>query len=325
MLVLDKKDKQILFELDRNSRQSINEIARKTRLSRDVVRYRIQRLEKNGFIKGYITLIDFTKLGFQIVRLYLKLQNTTLEIEEEIINYLVNQDSVIIVYQTDGAYEVALGILVKDLNDYQDFYNDLLTKFRPYIVDKNFSVLSDLIHYFRNYLIDKNRGDYSELSTGSFQPFDYEKNDILILKEISTNARSSLVLLSKKLGLPVSTIKYRIKLMEKKKLIVAYKSIIDYHKLGYEYYKVDLILEDLSLIPLLKEFVRNHPNVLYRDVAIGGSDFEFDCELRSQDDFYNLIESIRSLMPKKIRSFFYYKTIGVYKHSYFPGLLLSDI
>jgi DNA-binding Lrp family transcriptional regulator len=67
---LDKKDQQLIFELDQNSRQSINSIAKKTKLSRDVVNYRIKQLEKKKIINGYFALIDFNKLGYQAIRLY---------------------------------------------------------------------------------------------------------------------------------------------------------------------------------------------------------------------------------------------------------------
>ena len=42
--------------------------------------------------------------------------------------------------------------------------------------------------------------------------------------------------------------------------------------LGYEYYKVDLELEDLSILPALNQFIVQHSHVIYRDIAIGGSD-----------------------------------------------------
>ncbi len=325
MIEIDKKDKEILFALDRNCRQSLNAIAKKTRLSKDVVRYRIHRLEKEGYITGYISVIDFTKLGHHIVRLYVKLQNTTAKIEEEIVNYLMQQETIIIVYRTDGNYELAIGFLVKDLRDYQETFEAFLNRYRPYVVDKNFSVFHDYLQYFRNYLVEEKERDYTELSTGSHKLYEYDDTDILILNEISTYARMSLVDLSQKLYIPINTIKYRLKNLERNKVIVAYRALIDYHKFGFDYYKVDFILEDRSIMSALQEFVRRNPYIIYRDSSIGGSDFEFDCELPSQAAFYALIEEIRTLFPKKIRSFFYYKAIRIYKYSYFPRLLLNEV
>jgi len=317
MLKLDKKDYRILFELDRNCRQSINELSRKTRLSRDVVRYRIKRLEEKKILEQYITLIDYGKLDYTLVRLYLKLQNTTAKIEEEIMKEILSQEKLFTAYRTDGKYEFALAFLVKDMNEYQRAYDAIFQKYRKYIIEKSVSVFLNFVHYYRNYLVDTDR-DFTEITVKGKCVSDFDDIDVLILKELSENARIPVLELAKKLKLSSTAITYRIRNLEKKKIIMAYRATINHHKLGYQYFKVDLILEDLSIIPALHEHITRHPNILYRDVAVGGTDFEFDCELRNQEEFYELIEEIRTLFPGKIREFFYYKAIKIYKFMYFP-------
>ncbi|KQX02945.1 AsnC family transcriptional regulator [Ensifer sp. Root423] len=51
--VLDRTDELILSELKANSRVSHIELANKVNLSRNAVRVRIERLERDGVIKGY--------------------------------------------------------------------------------------------------------------------------------------------------------------------------------------------------------------------------------------------------------------------------------
>jgi DNA-binding Lrp family transcriptional regulator len=113
-------------------------------------------------------------------------------------------------------------------------------------------------------------------------------------------------------------VKYKLKNLEKNKVIVAYKLLLDTSKLGYEYYKVDLELEDITIIPQLTYFITHHPNVIYQDLAVSSSDFEFDCEFQSQKYFYQFMEELKSLAPQKIRNYSYYKAIKIYKYSYFP-------
>lgn len=50
---LDHTDKLILSELTLNSKQSHSQIADKVNLSRNAVRQRIERLERDGIIQGY--------------------------------------------------------------------------------------------------------------------------------------------------------------------------------------------------------------------------------------------------------------------------------
>lgn len=324
MYKLDQKDKQILFQLDVNSRQSINELAKGTKLSRDIVTYRMKQLEKAGLIQKYIAIIDFSKFVHNIVRLYLKLQNTTPEIESQIIQFFLQQKNTLTVLKIDGQYDVAVGFLVKDLHSYQYAYEQFQQKFRIYIAEKNFTVFLDYIHFHRNYLTEKKYYNCAPISTGSFQPYNYDQKDVELLILIKENARITLLELAQKLKMTATGVKYKLRNLEKNKVIVAYKLLLDISQLGYEYYKVDLQLEDLSIIPALNQFITQHPNVIYRDIAVGGSDFEFDCELSSPEDFYKLIEELKALFPKKIRNYSYFKVLKTYKYSYFPETLLNS-
>ena len=60
---LDVKDRKILYELDFNSRQSNSKIGKKVGLHKNVVNYRIKRMEKSGIISNYYTMIDTFKIG----------------------------------------------------------------------------------------------------------------------------------------------------------------------------------------------------------------------------------------------------------------------
>ena len=51
--LLDRTDEQILSELRTNARISHAELSARVNLSRNAVRVRIERLEREGFIKGY--------------------------------------------------------------------------------------------------------------------------------------------------------------------------------------------------------------------------------------------------------------------------------
>ena len=322
---LDHKDHLLLFELDRNSRQAINDLAKKTKLSRDVVAYRMKRLEQKGIIQKYITLIDFSKFAHYIIRLYLKLQNTTPEIEEEIAQFFVQQKNTLTAYKIDGEDQLAVGFLVKDLHSYQQTYEEFLKKYRSYVTGKKISTFLDYAHYHHNYLVEKKLQDHTAISTGSFQSYACDQNDLLLLNLIKENSRITLLELAQKMGMTATGVKYKLRNLEKNKVILAYKLLLDTSKLGYQYYKVDLELEDLNIVPALNEFIAQHPNVIYRNITVGGSDFEFDCEFRSQQEFYDFMDEMKALFPRKIRHYFYYKALKIYKYSYFPETLLTDM
>jgi Lrp/AsnC family transcriptional regulator, leucine-responsive regulatory protein len=64
--VLDDLNWHILEELQQNGRLSTVEIGRRIGLSAPAVADRIQKLEDQGYIKGYQTMLDLDKMGLTI-------------------------------------------------------------------------------------------------------------------------------------------------------------------------------------------------------------------------------------------------------------------
>lgn len=60
---LDRFDRAILMELERDGRLSIAALAQKVGLSKTPVQARLRQLETQGYIRGYSAIIDREKLG----------------------------------------------------------------------------------------------------------------------------------------------------------------------------------------------------------------------------------------------------------------------
>ncbi|MBW2976981.1 Lrp/AsnC family transcriptional regulator [Candidatus Woesearchaeota archaeon] len=318
---LDKVDKKLLFELDRNARQSYQQIAKKLRVSKDVVMYRAKRLEKEKVICGYYTLIDFSKLGYFIVRVYLKLQHMTPELEEKFIIDLVKNQSIFTVYKTEGEWDIAMGFIIQNFDEFYKAWEQVELKYKKYIFDRNMSILFEYTHYYRNYLVEKSAQDYTAKITGNSAKEDLDNKDILLLSCISSNARIPVVKLSRTLNLNASSVIYKIKKLEKKEIILGYRAMIDFGKLGYEYYKVDVNIADITKRRALRSYLQMHPNVVYEDITIGGSDVEFDLEVKNPDEFYSFMEELKRAYPLLIGTYSYYKARKIYKYLYMPELL----
>lgn len=64
---LDRLDKRILFELQRNGRISYVELADRIGLSATPCMERVKRLEKDGYIDGYYARLNPQKLGYHML------------------------------------------------------------------------------------------------------------------------------------------------------------------------------------------------------------------------------------------------------------------
>ena len=61
---LDLKDRKILYHLDLNSRQSFAQLGKKVGLHKDVVAYRVKKLQEKGIIENFFIIYDYLKLGY---------------------------------------------------------------------------------------------------------------------------------------------------------------------------------------------------------------------------------------------------------------------
>ena len=62
---------KLLIELMKNSRRSDRELARVIGISQPTVSRMIKKLEKEGYIREYTIIPDFSKLGFQMMTIFL--------------------------------------------------------------------------------------------------------------------------------------------------------------------------------------------------------------------------------------------------------------
>jgi len=317
---LDLRDKKLLYELDLDARQTYRELARKLGVSKEVIIYRMKQLEKKGVIEGFYTLIDFSKLGYQMFRVYVTLQNTSAEEEKEIFDYMIKQRNSFWVAKISGKWDFITAFLVKSVKEMDEIWNKFQLKFKKYIYEKNISSLYEYVHFRKDYLVDKSNPNFEPDITGSNETIEFDSMDIKLLKTIATNARISAVDIRKQIGITSTAVAYRIKQLEKKKVILGYRPMISLAKTGYEYYKIDLILEDVSIKNHLFEFARQNPNCVYIDRTVGGTDFEFDLELRNQREFQELIETVKNQFKGLIRTHKYYVATVIYKISYLPPI-----
>lgn len=312
------KDRKILYQLDLNARQTNSEIAKKVALSKDVVNYRIKKLEKEGIITSYYTIIDTSKLGYLSFRVYIKLLDTPPAIEKEILNFLINNKNVFFVADMNGLFDIAIGVWVKDIYEFEDFYLNFKRKYKQYIGKELISIFTIVYHFHRPYLLEKQSETKVEY-LGKSELVKHDKTDIRILKLISPNARIPIVDISKKLNIPERTVAFRIKQLERKKIIQGYRTLFNLNLLGYEYYKVDFILKDISRLKELISYAHHHPHIVYIDLTIAGTDFEFDLEVKNKKQFLNIINELRTKFPE-IREWSYFTVNKYVKLLYFPDV-----
>ena len=124
---LDKVDLQILRTLQENARLTTKELAAQVSLSSTPVFERLKRLEREGYIKKYIAVLDADKLnqGF-VVFCNVKLRRMNKDIAMEFTRIIQNIPEVTECYNISGSYDYLLKIHAPNIKYYQEFIINVL-------------------------------------------------------------------------------------------------------------------------------------------------------------------------------------------------------
>lgn len=124
---LDKVDLQILRTLQENARLTTKELAAQVSLSSTPVFERLKRLEREGYIKKYIAVLDADKLnqGF-VVFCNVKLRRMNKDIAMEFTRIIQNFPEVTECYNISGSYDYLLKIHAPNMKYYQEFIINVL-------------------------------------------------------------------------------------------------------------------------------------------------------------------------------------------------------
>ena len=119
---LDSIDIKILQQLQKNSRLTIKELGALVQLSPSPVFERMKRLEREGFIKKYVAVLDAEKIehGF-IVFCYLSMKQHSYENAQRIMQAVQDIPEIVECYNISGDYDFMLKIYTKDMKQYQQF------------------------------------------------------------------------------------------------------------------------------------------------------------------------------------------------------------
>ncbi len=127
--VLDDKDRALLAQLQRDSRQTVQQLAAAVGLSATPCWKRVKDMEAAGVIRGYGASVDRESVGLALcvlaeVNLTQHTENTVREFERAV----AACPQIVSCYSTTGAADYSITVLVEDIKTYEQFLHDTAFK-----------------------------------------------------------------------------------------------------------------------------------------------------------------------------------------------------
>lgn len=317
---LDKFDKKILFELEKDASLPESKIAKKIRRSKEFVNFRIDRLEKQNILLGYSAIVDMSKLGYFTFRVYLKWQNMTQRKKQTFYNWIKIKDNVWTTTVLHGKWDFAFFVGVKIdsyIKEFHKTWNTILLRYKRFIADSKIAIYAPVHNFNKQFFLDTpQRTAVIERIYGEGPPISFDETDEKIIHAYAANVRTPLTHIAKKLHLSSETVRQRIKKLEQKKVIVGYKINLNLPKMGYQGYRVDFTLNNVNRNTQLFEYLKQHKYFYQINRSIGGADFETEIVVENLSHLLKTLEHVMDRFRTTIKSYEYFG------YSEFPTLSL---
>ena len=127
-MILDETDKKILRLLQEDAHLTLKDISNKINLSLTPVHDRVKRLEKEGIIEKYVSVLNKQKLGINLtIYCQVTLVKQTQDISKGFNKSIMNMPEVVECNFVSGSFDYMLKIVLPDMESYHHFHQKKLS------------------------------------------------------------------------------------------------------------------------------------------------------------------------------------------------------
>ncbi len=320
MLKLDLSDKKILYELDKYSRQSNKQIAKKVGLSEQVTGNRIKRLIDNNIIDYFHVKTNPMALGYFHAKSYLRFHNLTQDKFNQLVEELKHQPRIFWLAALRGKYDLIVSIYIKSIAEFSQRYQELFKQWEPYILDRKILFLEKAFTYNQSHLWPKQPHQEIIYTKGCEEKIELDETDIKILRILNQEGRKPLVEIAKQINTSADTVNYRIKNLEKKGLITGFGAKINFSNMGNNYSIIFFKMQNMNSEKYLKleTWAKFNQKVVVLMKTLGDHEVEIELITSNQEELDHDIKSLREEFLSEIKDYEILEVTKEHRLTYFP-------
>jgi len=324
---LDLKDRRIIYMLSGDARMPLSRIAKAAKLSRDSVKYRINGYEKAGVLKGTMTAVDVSKLGYGTYHVFVKLNSPSGKAEKAILGEICALPSVRVVLKFFGSYDLEVAVIAKSFAQFDSILTGILSQLERFVKEYEIAIITSTYvsysvpgSFFKELNLKKDTFNITKI-VADYLP---DKKDMRLIRKIANDARMPLADIAHSLDTSPDAIGYRLnKLVESK--IISFRPVINYKSIGYT---THVLL--LNIMPLdstsekrLHSILASDENILWAVKTLGRFNVLAYVCTRDSSELQGTINRLREEFAEKIKQYEILLAAGEYKYTYAPECLFE--
>src|SRR3989338_7323616 len=306
---LDALDTKILSVLDKDARLTDSEIGKKTRASKQVIRYRLKKLQEDKIIENYYTMVDVGQLGFDSYYLFVQLTGLNSKQENELYQKILQKPYISWLITGVGRWDAVILFCAKSIAQFNNQLIELKILLGKNLHEHTYVTLIQAEHIGYKFVNpDKH---LSLKTTPKDQIFSLNNIDKKMLKTINQDARMQVTEIAENISEPIHVVHYHLKKLKKEGL-QWHLLLIKFNSVSYDKIKDFL------------EYCNNQKAVYYATNTVGNYDVMLDLHVKDTEEFREFLFNIKNRFQEVI---LLYESIFVFEElliTYIPEVVLDQ-
>jgi DNA-binding Lrp family transcriptional regulator len=324
-MLLDALDSKILAVLDQNARLSESAIGKKVGASKQVVRYRLKRFQKNKIVENYYTILDVGKLGFDSYYVFVQLTGLNSKQETELYQKVLKLPHIAWLVTGVGRWDAVILFCAQTIAQFNNQLAELKILFGPHLHEYTFTTLIQAEHISYKFL--KSSTTKSFKTTPKNKIYSLDETERRIMRILNQSARMPVTEIAKLTSFPVHTVHYRLRQLKKEDIIQGFKPKINVQKLGIQWHLLLISFNPVSAerINMFISYCKQHKNVYYLTNTVGQYNMMLDVHVKTTEEFREFLFDIKNAFEDVI---LLYESMVVFEElliTYLPQMVLNKL
>jgi DNA-binding Lrp family transcriptional regulator len=317
---LSSKDREILACAYFQADAPISLIAKQTGYREHVVRASLNKMLEAGIIARY-AIINPYAFGFADYYISFSFSTQNAAARKRALEALQNAEEVTFLAEVGGQFQYGASIFVRQPIDVLRFFDKISGDVGSVLVDKKVSTVLSLTHFVPGYLSPKRAGTATLGFSSAIKPSPIDLIDHKILRGIVDNRHSSRSALARDIGIPATTLDYRLKTLSERGILVgtAYflktALLVNYHPFVIE---ISFAQHSEQLRAQVIKFCQKEGHVHYHADSIGQTDCEIAASFEHPHLINDFVEKLAATFKTQISSVRHYPILRRLKLQLYP-------
>ena len=290
---LTPQERKVLSAAQTDWRLDVPALAKLTGLRAHSVTYALKRLHDKKVMRPFV-MYNVHNLGLTDYCVFFNVQGSGKRIRDTVLTYTVESSQTAYVAELSGRYQYTASIMATSIFEVEEFFDGLARKLKQPSLDLSFAIRAQWSVLPIKYLdpIASKLKPLTRTKTGNTTSVD--KLDDTLLATLSHKPDLPLTKLASAIGVPHSTVRYRIESLVNRGVIIGFPYVIDGARIGRHPFRILIVARGVNqtLRDALFTFASSHHLATMFVRCLGAWDFEINYDLEDLSQGGEMVQEL---------------------------------